>query len=56
MPNILGRDPKDILIRAQIYVLWQQRKLRDRDQVEWENLAEAEALMEKCLKLVKEKK
>lgn len=49
------RDPKDLIIRAQTYLQWKQRNLRLADQAEWDILAEAYNVLEKCLKLVEEK-
>ncbi len=55
MPRMTGssgtykRDPKDLLLRAQVYLMWRRRSLRFADQDEWENLTEAVKVMEVCL-------
>ena len=44
------RDPAELLISAQIRLTELRKKLPIRRQAEWEDLTEAIALMEKCLK------
>ena len=44
------RDPKELLISAQIRLTELRKKLPIRAQEEWDSISEAIALMEKCLK------
>lgn len=50
-----ARTPKDWLENAQVHLLWLRRKVRNRDQREWDNLTEAVIVMERCLKSLEDK-
>jgi hypothetical protein len=46
----MTRDPKDLLIRAQVYLMCLRKPLRPAEQKEWDELTDAINLLEKCLK------
>jgi hypothetical protein len=52
----MNRDPKELIERAQIHLMLRRRGLRFIEQVEWDNLTEAIAVLETCLKLLKKEK
>jgi hypothetical protein len=56
---MLGRSGKDWIIGAQVHLLWRRRELRQPNSYdfrEWMDLTEAVAVLEQCLKLIKEEK
>jgi hypothetical protein len=50
----MTRDPTDLLVRAQNFLLWKRRGVRLADQREWDDLTDAVNLLEKCLKELEE--
>jgi len=54
--NVFKRDPKEMIISAQVHLLFLRARLKNRDYQEWENLTEAVVVLDKCLRLVKEEK
>lgn len=44
------RDPHEILLDAQLYLMYLRRPLKNREQKEWDSLTDAVIVIEKCLK------